>query len=230
MEFWNHITEIFGALAGLLYIYFEIKQRRLMWILGGISAIVYIYIFFRAGLYAAMAFQFYYIAVSIYGWRKWSEWNPAEDNGSIAIDSASIKRLVVGGESKITESAENTDEISEGTSKSVQLTVKMPMKIAVISIILILAATLIFWILLRQIDSDPMPFVDGFIVALSMVATFWVGNRYIEHWYLWFIANSFSVYMYISQALYPTVILYVVFLIASVIGYLKWRKFRRIMV
>ena len=186
MEFWSHITEIFGALAGLLYVYLEIRQRRWMWIVGGLSALVYIFVFFDAGLYAAMAFQFYFVGASLYGWKKWG-------------------------------------------AESIQLTVRMPLKTALISITLIAAATLLFWILLRQIDSDPMPFTDGFIFALSMVATYWVGNRYIEHWYLWFIANSLSIYMYISQALYPTMILYIIFLIASVVGYMRWRKFRRVL-
>ena len=184
------MTEIFGALAGLLYVYLEIRQRRWMWIVGGVSALVYIFVFFRVGLYAAMAFQFYYIVASIYGWKKWG---------------------------------------AESSAESTQLTIKMPLKIAVVSMILIMIATLLFWFILERIDSDPMPFTDGFIVALSMVATFWVGNRYIEHWYLWFIANSLSIYMYILQELYPTMILYIVFLIASVVGYMKWRKFKRVL-
>ena len=192
MEYWNHTTEVLGALAGLLYVYLEIRQRRWMWIVGGLSALVYIFVFFDAGLYAAMAFQLYYIAASIYGWKKWGR-------GSSAAED-------------------------------VHSTVRMSLKTAFVSMALIAAATFLFWILLRRIDSDPMPFADGFIVALSMVATYWVGNKYIEHWYLWFIANSLSIYMYMSQELYPTMILYIVFLIASVIGYIRWRKFRRILI
>ena len=195
MDIWSTIIEIFGAIAGLIYLYLEIKQRRTMWIVGAVSALVYIFVFFRAGLYAAMAFQFYYVWISIYGWRRWS-----------------------------------TDEynVNESDTNSC-VTVKMPAKVAVISAITIVFASLLFWQILRRIDSDPMPFADGFVVALSMVATYWVSNKYIEHWILWGAANSLSVYIYVSQGLYATMVLYILFLAASVVGYIRWRKFRRVL-
>ena len=186
MDNWNLITEIFAALAGLLYVFLEIKQRRWMWIVGAISALVYISVFFVAGLYAAMAFQLYFVGISIYGWRKWG-------------------------------------------AEYEQFTVRMPLKTAAFSMAFIVIATLLFWLILGQIDSDPMPFTDGLILAISMVATYWVGNRYIESWYLWMVANSLSVYLYISQELYATMVLYIVFVAASVFGYVKWRKFRRVL-
>ena len=193
-EIWNTIVEIFGALIGLLYVYLEIKQRRWMWIVGGVSAVVYIYVFFIAGLYAMMAFQFYYVVISLYGWRQWGR----------------------------------SDTNREGRVESVQITVKMPRKVAAISVVIITTATLLFWQLLGRIDSDPMPFADALVVVLSMVATYWVSKKYIEHWILWIFVNSLSIYVYLLQQLYATMVLYIVFVIAAMIGYSEWRKFRRV--
>lgn len=64
-------TEIAGALTGFLYVILEIRQKRAMWIVGALSAILYMAVFFGSALYAAGALQIYYLAVSVYGWRKW---------------------------------------------------------------------------------------------------------------------------------------------------------------
>jgi len=216
MDNWNNIFEIFGALTGLLYIYLEIKQRRWMWIVGGLSAIVYIFVFFKAGLYAAMMFQTYYIGVSIYGWRRWGT--------GVEIASSDNAIYTADGEADV----KSSDPAELSGKSALQMTVRMPFRTTIISIAAIILMTLFFWLILDRIDSDPMPFADALVVALSMVATYWVSNRYIEHWILWIVANSLSVYIYVSQQLYATMVLYIVFIIAAVVGYIEWRKFRRI--
>jgi nicotinamide mononucleotide transporter len=63
--------EIFGAVTGLIYVYLEIIQKKAMWVVGGLSAITYIIVFLNSGLIAAMGLQFYYLGMSVYGWKKW---------------------------------------------------------------------------------------------------------------------------------------------------------------
>ena len=64
--------EIFGFLSLIAYLYFSIKQNILLWPLGLIGALVYIYIYFTVKLYADMGLQVYYVFISIYGWFYWS--------------------------------------------------------------------------------------------------------------------------------------------------------------
>ena len=49
--------EYFGFITGLLYLYWEIRQNNLMWVVGILSAMAYIAVFAQSGLYAAMSFQ-----------------------------------------------------------------------------------------------------------------------------------------------------------------------------
>lgn len=63
--------EIFGAATGLIYLYFEIKQKIWLWPLGIITSSFYIYIFYTSKFYADMSLQVYYLAISIYGWYHW---------------------------------------------------------------------------------------------------------------------------------------------------------------
>ncbi len=66
-------VEIFGALTGLLYIYFSIKENILLWPIGLISCTVYIFVFFDTKFYADMTLQIYYVIISVYGWYYWKK-------------------------------------------------------------------------------------------------------------------------------------------------------------
>lgn len=68
---WENIIEISGALLGLLYIGFSIKQHIFTWPTGLLTSLLYVVIFFRSGFYADMGLQVYYVVISIYGWYYW---------------------------------------------------------------------------------------------------------------------------------------------------------------
>jgi len=185
------IIEIFGAVTGLLFVYLEIRQRREMWLIGGISALIYIAVFLNAGLLAAMGLQVYFLGVSLYGWIKW------------------------GGDDK--EEADTKQTVS-----------KMALSVFIISIAAAAVAYLFLAYILAEFSKDPMPRADALIAAISMLATYWVTKKYIENWILWIIVNALSLYLYISQGLYATTVLYFVYLTGAVVGYIHWRKFRKL--
>ncbi|EKD32480.1 MAG: hypothetical protein ACD_77C00086G0002 [uncultured bacterium] len=99
---------------------------------------------------------------------------------------------------------------------------------AIISIaISILSYFIINWIL-EKYTNDPHSELDAFVTVGSMLATYWVTKKHIEHWILWIIADAVAVYLYVQQGLYATTILYVIYIIAAVAGYIHWRKFPRV--
>jgi len=81
----------------------------------------------------------------------------------------------------------------------------------------------IWYILLNYTDS-PVPLGDAFTTALSIVATWMLARKIIEHWILWVIADLVSMGLYIYKGLYPTVILFAVYTLMAVIGYREWEK------
>ena len=50
----THWIEIFAVITGLLYVYLEIKQNKIMWIVGFVSSLVFVYVLFEAKIYANM--------------------------------------------------------------------------------------------------------------------------------------------------------------------------------
>jgi nicotinamide mononucleotide transporter len=67
--------EIIGAIIGLLYLYLEYKANRLLWPVGVIMPVIYVWIFFQSKFYADMGINVYYFFASIYGWIRWNK-NP----------------------------------------------------------------------------------------------------------------------------------------------------------
>ncbi len=74
--------EILGAVTGLIYLYFSIKQNIWLWPWGILTSLLYIFVFFRSKFYADMSLQFYYIAISVYGWYFWKRGGKADDSSS----------------------------------------------------------------------------------------------------------------------------------------------------
>ena len=81
----------------------------------------------------------------------------------------------------------------------------------------------LYWILSTFTDS-PVPLGDAFTTALSIVAMWMLAQKYLEQWLLWIIVNIVSTALYFWKGLYPTGILFIVYVFVAVMGYLRWSK------
>lgn len=66
-----HYIEVIATVLGIVGVVYEIKQHVLVWPIGIITALLYIYVYFQARFYADMLLQVYYVPISIYGWWFW---------------------------------------------------------------------------------------------------------------------------------------------------------------
>jgi nicotinamide mononucleotide transporter len=83
--------------------------------------------------------------------------------------------------------------------------------------------TILLYILLNWTNSD-VPYMDSFTTALSIVATWMLAKKYIEHWLLWIFIDAFSAGLYIYKGLWPTAVLFIIYTIMAVLGYIEWKK------
>jgi nicotinamide mononucleotide transporter len=181
----DHYVEVCGTLTGFLYLGFSIRQHFLTWPAGLLNALFYIAVFFTSKIYADMALQFYYVAISIYGW--WS-WHHGSATGS-------------------------TLEVSR-TSRTLWL------KLLSASVLLFMV---IAYVLVRYTDSR-VPIWDGLTTSLSIVATWMLAQKKIEHWLMWILVDAISMGLFIVKGLYPTTLLFFVYTVLAIYGYLEWRK------
>jgi nicotinamide mononucleotide transporter len=86
----NHF-EIISTIAGLIYLYFSIKQKIWLWPLGIIASVYSAMVFYHSQLYADMTLNIYYIFVSIYGWLHWVLNKDNISHSSLKISVLSLK-------------------------------------------------------------------------------------------------------------------------------------------
>jgi len=91
-----------------------------------------------------------------------------------------------------------------------------------IAISLILST--IITIILSNFTDSPIPLIDGTIAGFSIVATWMVTQKIIQHWYFWMAINLACVVLYVSQNLYFTAVMFLVYFGMSIIGLREWKK------
>jgi nicotinamide mononucleotide transporter len=89
--------------------------------------------------------------------------------------------------------------------------------------LVIIASVLNGWILAQLTDS-PAPYLDSFVTWGSFVTTWMVARRIIENWLYWIVVDAAAAWLYFSQGLLPTTLLFIIYLGIVVRGYFVWRR------
>lgn len=182
----NYI-ELLGAILGIAYIFFSIRQSILTWPIGLLTSVLYVWVFFVSKLYADMGLQMYYVAISIYGWYEWLFGNKTNHSEPIQVS---------------------------------RITLKLSIVLSVISFFLFL----LIWFILKNYTDSPVPLADSLATALSIVATWMLARKILEHWLVWIFVDAFSVGLFWYKDLLPTVVLFVVYTVMAYIGYREWKQ------
>ena len=77
-------------------------------------------------------------------------------------------------------------------------------------------------ILARKTDAA-LPYVDSLTTSTSLIAQWMMTRKLLENWIIWVAVDVIYIGMYIFQRLYPTAVLYLVWLVLSAMGYFQWR-------
>ena len=181
----NYI-EVFGAIAGIVYIFLEIRVSFWLWPVGIITSSVYIWVFLNEKLYADMSLQVYYVIISIFGLIWWLK-GTSRENEKLQITNLKLKT----------------------------------------GIVLMLIFVVIFgvmWASLNYLTDSPVPAWDAFITSASVIATWMLARKILQHWLLWIVVNIAAVALFIMRGLYPTAVLYAVYGIMSFVGLKEWTQ------
>ena len=68
---WIRVLDIAGLTLGLLYLLLEYKASIWLWLVNILMVLDHGYLYFTKGLYADFGMQFYYLAVTVYGFVVW---------------------------------------------------------------------------------------------------------------------------------------------------------------
>lgn len=86
----------------------------------------------------------------------------------------------------------------------------------------------VIWLLLgilsSKYSSQAMPYLDGFITAFSIVATWMTAKKIIENWLYWIVIDALAIVLYASRDFYLMALLYIIYTLIALAGYLKWKN------
>jgi nicotinamide mononucleotide transporter len=85
-----------------------------------------------------------------------------------------------------------------------------------------LAATALSALVLAGATDSPVPIWDSSVLVLSLAATWAQARKILESWWVWIAVDVISVPLYIARGLYPTALLYALFLALCVVGLRRW--------
>lgn len=68
------------------------------------------------------------------------------------------------------------------------------------------------------------PYLDAFTTVFSIITSYLEAKKVLSAWIFWIFINACTIILYLQQDLQYYLYLTVIYLIFSILGYLKWRK------
>ncbi len=98
----------------------------------------------------------------------------------------------------------------------------------VVAIVAVFAASLLNgWVLTRYSEATS-PYLDSFVTWGSVLTTWMVARRLIENWLYWIVFDSVAAYLYFTQGLNATGLLFIAYVGIVIHGYGVWLRERRL--
>ena len=189
--------QIFTLVTGVIYIILEIRQKNLMWLVGILTSLAAMWVFFRKNLYASFALNTYYLITAFIGLWQWG-------NDRKKLKTSGRKK-----ESKVT----------------IHLN-RLRWKTVIFSAVAVLLGTWGLAEIMKHFE-NPMSYLDASVAVLSAVATWWLVRSYIQQWWIWVVADTMSALLCASQGMWWMTALYAAYALSAIYGYFHWKRHGR---
>lgn len=201
-ETYQIVLECIATFFGILSVYFSIRKNILVYPTGIISTALYVYILFKFGLLGDMLINFYYTAMSVYGWVLWAK--SSEDNIHVKVSRTTTK---------------------EWRIASVLFFLSLLLVTAVYYYKPLLDTQLSTEKVILGLDHlDWANWLDVLTTAIFLVGMWLMAKRRVENWIFWIVGDLICIPMMLHKGLGITSVQYLVFTGMAVLGYLEWSK------
>ena len=194
-------VEAAATILGFLCVWLFIQQRIWAWPAAGASAVLFGVVFYDAALFANMGLQGVYVILAFYGWNQWRR--GGADQAGVSVQHITAR-----------------------------LGVTLGALVVFCALLLVGAA---HWAIdgavpqsagefVSFLEREPARSLDALATALSLAGTWMQAKKILENWLVWIGTDLLLVGVFLSQGLYFTTALYLVYLVMATIGYRTWRK------
>jgi nicotinamide mononucleotide transporter len=85
-------------------------------------------------------------------------------------------------------------------------------------------AYIILAIVMKKYTNAAVPWVDSFVAVFSLIANWLLAKRKLENWYVWILANTIYVGLFLYKGLYLSSVLYAGLIYLDIVGLKDWTK------
>ena len=100
---------------------------------------------------------------------------------------------------------------------------EIPRKVQIISALLFVAGSVLLIQVLRA-AGDAEPRLDAVATVLSVIATWWLAQSYLQQWLPWIVADIITATLCIVTGQYWLAALYLTYICGAVYGYFHWKS------
>ena len=79
-------------------------------------------------------------------------------------------------------------------------------------------------IIFSNYSTQVLPFLDAFVTAFSLLATWMTTKKIIENWLYWILIDLFAISLYFNRGFYLIALIYFIYTFLAIAGYFKWKK------
>lgn len=76
----------------------------------------------------------------------------------------------------------------------------------------------------KNYSTQALPYLDAFITAFSLIATWMTAKKIIENWLYWIVIDSLGILLFAYREFYLLALLNIIYTLIATAGYFKWRK------
>ena len=113
-----------------------------------------------------------------------------------------------------------TNKTDEGDTLTIS---RWSLKQHISALVVILVLTTASATLLENTNAS-YPWLDSFTTWSAVLTTWMVARKVLENWLYWIVINSISIYLYLNKDSYATSLLFGLYIILSISGYMMWKK------
>lgn len=188
--------EFFGLVSGIIAVMLSSVANVWSWPIGIINVILSFFLFYQVQLYPDMFLQMFFFGTNILGWWRWLNPKPGEEDKKreLRVSFLNLRGFLI--------------ILFVGLTGTF-LMGKFAQNLHEI-------APRLFH------EPSAYPYLDSFIMVMSMVTTFFMIQKKIECWIIWILVDLVATYLYFIRDLKLYSLLYFVFCFIAAYGLYHW--------
>lgn len=190
--------EFFAVVTGVLAVILSAKASIWSWPVGIVNVFLSAFFYYQIQLYPDMFLMAFFFVTNILGWWRWANPKPEEEDKRKELKVSFMPRK--------------------------QFYTWLLIGIAGTILIGALASQLHNWFPLLFNLPSAYPFVDSFILVMSVITTFLMIQKRIECWIIWLMIDIVATYLYFLKGAMFFGVEYIVFTVIAAFALWNWMK------